>query len=189
MDFSKRKRNRLKDYDYSANGAYFVTVCTTDRQKILSHIVGDDAHIVPTNYGAVVEKYIKRIPGIEKYVIMPNHIHMMIFNNNGAMWASPPTENITKFDIDKTEITVTESNHIYTTILNDNGAMWASPPTQSVSQKIKTFKCLITKEIGKSIFQRSFHDHIIRNRADYLRIWQYIDENPLKWELDRYYIE
>ena len=120
---------------------------------------------------------------------MPNHIHMMIFNNNGAMWASPPTENITKFDIDKTEITVTESNHIYTTILNDNGAMWASPPTQSVSQKIKTFKCLITKEIGKSIFQRSFHDHIIRNRADYLRIWQYIDENPLKWELDRYYIE
>ena len=86
-----RKQNRLKEYDYSQNGYYFITICTADKQKILCNIVGDDAHIVPTKYGTVVEKFIQSIPGIDKYVIMPNHIHLIIKNENGTMWASSPT--------------------------------------------------------------------------------------------------
>ena len=86
-----RKPNRLCEYDYSTNGAYFITICTQDRRKILSSIVGDDAHIVPKPYGSVTEKYIRNVPEIEKYVIMPDHIHLIIRLDNGSMWASTPT--------------------------------------------------------------------------------------------------
>ena len=49
MEMPQRKPNRIEGYDYSQNGAYFITVCTRDRKKILSDIVGDDAHIVPSD--------------------------------------------------------------------------------------------------------------------------------------------
>ena len=87
----ERKRNRLCNYDYGQNGAYFIAICTKDRKQILSKIVGDDAYIVPKPYGLVVEKYIRNVPQIEKYVIMPDHIHMLIRLDQGSMWASTPT--------------------------------------------------------------------------------------------------
>ena len=90
MEIPRRKPNRIAGYDYSQNGAYFVTICTQEREKILSNIVGDDAHIVPQPYGQVVEKYIRNAPEIEKYVIMPDH--MIIRLDNGSMWASTPTK-------------------------------------------------------------------------------------------------
>ncbi|MBQ7799940.1 MAG: hypothetical protein IJ370_05555, partial [Oscillospiraceae bacterium] len=64
-----------------------------------------------------------------------------------------------------------------------------SSPTKSIPQLVKSFKTLITKEIGKSIFQRSFHDHVIRDERDYLKIWNYIDTNPAKWNVDCFYIQ
>lgn len=145
MDLPNRKTNRLKKYDYTTPGYYFITICTKGRENILCDVVGDDAHIVPKPYGIIVEKYIKSIPGIDKYVIMPDHLHLII----------------------KIE----------------NGPMWASAPTKSISQIVKSFKILVTKEIGRSIFQRSFFDHVIRNEEDYLETWNYIESNPGKlWE-------
>ena len=103
MDLPKRKPIRLKGYDYSQNGAYFITMCTNKRECILSNIVGDDAYIVPknclSNYGLICDKYINNINikyenvTVDKYVIMPNHIHLIIFLN-GTMRASSPTRNI-----------------------------------------------------------------------------------------------
>jgi putative transposase len=163
MDLPKRKPNRLKGYDYSQSGAYFITICVKDRQKLLGKIVGGDAFIAPhtrlSKYGMVVDKYIRRTKGIDKYVIMPNHIHMIIIINS---WVS---------------------GTIY-----DNGTMRASSPTQSIPQLVKSLKILITKKIGFSLFQRSYHDHIIRNEKEYKQIWEYIDTNPLKWEEDKYYL-
>ena len=92
MDLPKRKRLRLEEYDYNQNGAYHVILCTKDRKPVLSCIVGDDAHIVPKPYGQIVEKYIRNVPEIEKYVLMPDHIHMLIRLDNGSMWASTPTD-------------------------------------------------------------------------------------------------
>ena len=63
----------------------------------------------------------------------------------------------------------------------------ASSPTKSVSDIVKSFKTLVTKEIGKPIFHRSFYDHIIRGEQDYREIWDYIDGNPAKWRQDRFY--
>ena len=151
MELSKRKSNRLQEYDYSTPGAYFVTICTNGRKQILSDIVGDDAHIVPSKYGIIAEHYLCNVNEIEKYVIMPNHIHMII--------------------------------------RIDNGTMWASSPTKSISTIVRSFKTLVTKEIGKSIFQRSFYDHVIRDEKDYQKIWEYIDTNPIKWADDCYYSE
>ncbi len=78
-------------------------------------------------------------------------------------------------------------NHIHLIIKQEQGSMWASTPTPSLSQTIKTFKTLVTKTIGKTIFQRSFYDHIIRGEKDYQEIWQYIDNNPRKWQEDRFH--
>ena len=88
MNLPIRKRTRLDKYDYSSNGLYFLTLCTKDRQKLLGEIVRDGAHDVPkvelSDYGRIVEKYILSSNKIEnvtvdKYVIMPNHIHMLVF--------------------------------------------------------------------------------------------------------------
>ena len=62
-----------------------------------------------------------------------------------------------------------------------------SVPTKSVVNIIRSIKILTTKEIGYSIFQRSYHDHIIRNEKDYTEIYQYIENNPARWAEDRYY--
>ena len=155
MELSKRKSLRLQGYDYSQNGAYFITVCTKDRKHLLCDIVGDDAHIVPKPYGQVVEKYIRNVPEIEKYVIMPNHIHMIIRLDNGSMWASTPTE--------------------------------GKAGSNRIASIIRSIKTLSSKEIGESIFQRSYYDHVIRGEKDYLEIWEYIDLNPLKWREDSLY--
>ena len=151
MDIHQRKTNRICEYDYSRNGAYFITICTHERRKILSEIVGDDAHIVPKPYGCIVEKYICNVPEIEKYVIMPDHIHMIIRLDDGSMWASTPTTNHTRLQHSR------------------------------VASIVRSIKVLVTKEIGRSIFQRSYYDHVIRNQRDYDEVWQYIENNPRKW--------
>ena len=153
-----RRQLRLPDYDYSAPGAYFITICTDKRREILSTVfVGADAHIGPqvrlTTIGQIAEKYICSIPGIDRYVIMPNHIHMII--------------NIGKAD----------------------GSMWASTPTKSISSIVRSFKTLVSKEVGGSIWQRSFYDHVIRSEAEYLCVWEYIDSNPARWSEDEYYCD
>lgn len=82
--------------------------------------------------------------------------------------------------------TVIMSNHIHMVLkLKENGRAQLAP---TVSRIIQQFKGAVTKRIGVSVWQKGFYDHIIRDEADYLRIWQYIDTNPAKWTEDCYYI-
>lgn len=163
MDIPTRKPNRLKEYDYSQNGAYFITICTQDRKEMLSKIVGDGLSVPKlTTEGYIVEKYVKEIcikypcASVDKYVIMPNHIHLLIGINN------------------------------------ENGT---DDPSPTIGKIIGWFKYSSTKSINNSkncidkVFQRSFHDHIIRNETDYREIWEYIDTNPLKWTEDCFYVK
>ena len=145
MDLPNRKPNRLENYNYGTNGAYFITICVKNRKRLLCDIVGDDAHIVPKKCGKIIEKYICNVPEIKKYVIMPDHIHIIV------------------------QI--------------ENGSMWASTPTNKVSNIVRSIKTLTTKEIGESIFQRSYYDHIIRNQQDFNKIWEYIENNPENWKI------
>lgn len=168
MEKQTRKPNRLKDYDYSQNGAYFITICTKDRKPILSTIenrtttVGEG--LAPpetklTDYGKIIETELLKLEQryiylkIDKYVIMPNHIHLLLQLDNEAGGASP------------------------------------SP---TISDIICAFKSLSIKECKKRsqagiLFQRSFYDHIIRDEYDYQNIWQYIESNPMNWEKDKFY--
>ncbi|MBQ7302043.1 MAG: hypothetical protein IJW89_00485 [Clostridia bacterium] len=176
-DFPRRKATRLKDFDYSTTGAYFVTVCTTNRRCLLSKIiaptngsiVGDGALDVPqvklTEIGRIAEKHLlasERIQGvrIDRYVIMPNHIHAII-----AIKADENDEQV-------------------------HGTSRAPSPTNKLLPHIvATFKRFCHKEIGQVVFQRSFHDHVIRDYADYDEIAKYIAENPIRWRLDTLYAE
>ena len=164
MELPKRKPNRLKNYDYDREGAYFITICTQDRRCLLSHIVGDAALGVPkselTDLGRIVEKYIlsgnrmDRLT-VEKYVVMPNHIHLLLL-----------------VDID-----------------NDGTPRAASPTKSIIPRFVAAMKRLVNQEVGNNLFQRSYHDHIIRGQQDYLKIWEYIDNNPKQWELDCFYVK
>lgn len=79
----ERKRNRLCNYDYGQNGAYFITICTKDRKQILSKIVGDGFPI-PNLPGRIAEEMIEQVMirypsvSVDKYVIMPDHIHLLL---------------------------------------------------------------------------------------------------------------
>ena len=65
--------------------------------------------------------------------------------------------------------------------------MKASSPTKNIENIIRSFKIMVTKEIGNSIWQISYHDHIIRGEKDYQKIWEYIDTNVVRWEKDCFY--
>jgi len=85
---------------------------------------------------------------VDKYVIMPNHIHLILL------------------------------------ISDDHGRAMRAPTISTVVNQLKGY---VSKQIGYSIWQKLFHDHIIRNNADYLDIWKYIDENPVRWHEDCFY--
>ena len=67
--------------------------------------------------------------------------------------------------------------------------MKASSPTKNIATIIRSFKIMVTKEIGYPIWQRSYHDHIIRGEKDYQKIWEYIDTNVIRWQKDCFYVE
>ena len=163
MELPVRKPTRLKDYDYSRGGYYFITICTHKRKNILSDIVGDGVYDIPkttlSHCGEIVEKYIQKMNYqydnvcIDKYVIMPNHIHLIL-------------------------------------VVNNNGMSRAPSPTNAIIPKfVSLFKRYCNREYDENIFQRSFHDHIIRDENDYIRICEYIENNPLKWAEDCFYTE
>ena len=86
MPNTDRKRLRLEGYDYRTEGVYYITVCTANKEKTLCsisppEIEGDYPKILLTPLGRIVEEAIKRIPGIDKYAVMPNHVHMILFQN------------------------------------------------------------------------------------------------------------
>ncbi len=160
MKYAKRKPNRLPNFDYSQSGAYFLTICTQDRKNLLSHIVGGGVLDAPSNQltaiGKVIEECIlsvNNVPKIhvDKYVIMPNHIHLILLIDHHT---NEPT---------------------------------STPVNAAIPRLISGFKRLCHQRVGFSIFQRSYHDHVIRGEADYQMIWQYIDSNPALWTKDCFY--
>ena len=162
----ERKPTRLKYFDYSLNGAYFVTICTQGRKNILSAIgaVGEGSPLPKlSRYGEIVDNWIQELPkrykeiSVDCYVIMPNHIHLLL------------------------------------SLTRDDGR---GDPSPTVAEMIGWLKYQATKDInlllgtkGERVFQRSFYDHIVRNYDDYCETYKYIYENPIKWHLDKLYLE
>ena len=159
---------RLQSFDYSAPGAYFITVCTSEKRCILSDIpespvpsvgagVLDGPRVILSDIGQIVEETIHSIDqhyanvSVDKYVIMPNHIHLLIRIHAQGSSGTP------------------------------------TPTNETIPALISVLKRLTNRKTGEKLWQRSYYDHVIRNETDYREIWQYIDANPLRWTEDRFY--
>ena len=168
----ERKTPRYQSFDYNSDGVYFITICAQNRRCILSRIVGTGVLDCPkpelTGYGKIADKYVKQLNdfydhlSVEEYVIMPNHIHFLLL-------------------VKKNKNT------------SDNGQSRTPVPTNieransACSQFVSTFKRFCNKEYGENIWQRSYYDHVIRDRQDYEEHVRYIMENPARWYYDELY--
>ncbi len=165
MELPKRKPQRLKEYDYSQSNAYYITICTQNRLPILGKI--ESGNMVLSEFGKAVERILLNISKrndtvvvfynvvIDKYCIMPNHIHGILNIANNHQDSDVTLSDIIKyFKISTTKFYI------------DNVRYGDYEP------------------FNKKVWQKSFYDRIIRNETDYLRIWKYIDENVLKWNED-----
>lgn len=170
MERLERKDPRLAGFDYSTPGGYFITICAKARRHLFwsserdagpdapasdGHVGASFARPVLSRYGKIVSEELQRLAqtyptvALDKSVIMPNHIHMIL------ILKPQPT-----------------------------GRAKLAPTIPRILQQ---FKGAVTKHCGVPVWQKGYHDHIIRNDDDYRRIWQYIDTNPAKWREDRYY--
>lgn len=161
-----RKRNRKKGFDYTSNNIYFVTICCKYRIHYFGQIVNDEMKL--NTYGKIVEAHImwleNQYPYLEMHntVVMPNHVHLLFEINprNGF-------KNRTGHDLS----------------LQETGA---DMNIKSVSELMGAFKTTSSKQIhlhGNMDFewQRSFHDHIVRDADRYDSIYNYITNNPARW--------
>ena len=150
MSYYNRKSPRISNYDYSNPNYFFITICAHHRKCLF----GTVSELNPI--GKIVRDHIIQIPGhyqhirIDKYVVMPNHIHLILCLPAGG--------------------------------------------NNDARQVIGQFKSGVTRAIrahfpNMQVWQRSFHDHVIRNDEDYRRIWNYIDGNPLCWEKDCFFVD
>jgi len=159
--YPNRKHPRMNQYDYSSPGAYYITICTHNKEYTLSEIVkpkDGTAVAKHTELGKIVSEQFrlleKRYPHlhIDQFVVMPNHIHAIMFL---AQYEAEPIQRASVIDM------------------------------------ICAFKSLAARE-GKriynkeKIFQASFYDHLIRNETEYRKIAEYIQQNPLAWELEKF---
>ena len=150
MSYYARKSPRIPNYDYSTQNYYFITICSHNRRCIFGTVEK------LSEIGEIAEKHIAQLPthyediSVEKFVVMPNHVHMILALNCHG-----------KYD---------------------------------VQQIIGQYKSGVSREVGKkysldSVWQRSFHDHVIRSQAAFEKIWLYIEGNPQCWKDDYFFID
>ena len=166
-ELPKRKKNRLENFDYSSSGAYFITICTKDRKNIFwrkdqPNFVGEDS-ILP--YDSIQLSLYGKI--VEKSI---NAIPMRYYYIKLMQYVVMP-------------------NHVHLILFipYEDGRIISSPT--DISTVVGQMKRRVSKEIGFSVWQRSFHDHVIRDKEDYEKIAKYVRENPTRWQYDCFYSE
>jgi REP element-mobilizing transposase RayT len=164
-----RRSIRLKDYDYSQSGAYFITICTHNRECLFGEIV--NVGMILNEFGKIAwEEWdnnakIRKNLVQDEYVVMPNHVHGILFildeNDIGATRRVAPTERLSGL------------------------------ASGSIGAIIGQFKSIVTKRVnsirgtpGLDIWQRNYHEHVIRDEDELLEIREYIANNPIRWAED-----
>ena len=168
--FGDQRQYRLPHYDYSSEGAYFVTICTKNREdyfgKIRGGIMGlNEVGLVAHQVWTELPSYFNEVI-LDEFIVMPNHIHAILFISCRHAINRVPTG---------------KANGGATGIYNPMGK-------GTLGEIIRSFKARITFEIRKKSiadfsWQPRFYDHVIRNETELTRIRKYIRNNPLKWEL------
>ena len=153
----KRKSNRLQNYDYSSCGAYFLTVCTHKRRN---YFWSDDRLVVKRNQEIELSHYGEIV-------------------NNAILNIHTVYESIL---VDHYVI-MPDHVHLLLKICADEFGRPMDAP--AMSQVVQQMKGYVTKQIGHSIWQKSFFDHVIRNSADYNEHIKYIYDNPVNWQFKK----
>ena len=179
-DKHHRRSIRVKGYDYSQAGAYFITICTKNRESLLGEII--DNEIVLNDIGRLIQLSWLDLPNhyphieLDEFVAMPNHIHGIIF------FSHPPT---------------IESDIVGAGLKPDLTRVVDSKPIsdtkrQPLSEIVRAFKTFSARRInayrntaGSAVWQRNYYEHIIRNEDNLNRIRQYIIDNPRNWDRDQ----
>ena len=186
QNFKTRKNLRLKDYDYSMSGFYFVTICINQRICLLSEII--DNKVVLSDVGMMVERnYLgleKRFTNIrcDRYVIMPNHVHCIfeIKNCDAAVGVVPCANPISRQPqgIAATNKTSDQKNASLADVIGVFKSISTVEYIRNVSKNN-------WQKFDKKLWQRNYHEHIIRNEESYYKICEYIEQNPVKWGIDK----
>lgn len=163
-----RRSIRLKGYDYSQAGAYFITICEVNRESIFGDVVNGEMH--PNQFGEIVLKWWNELPKyyppveLDEFVVMPNHMHGIIVITDVGAGLSRPTTG-------RQDATPTEK--------------------RTLGQLVGYFKFQITKEINQvrnagttKVLQGDYYEHIIRNEREWNAIAEYIRNNPANWGAD-----
>jgi REP element-mobilizing transposase RayT len=168
----KRRSIRLKGYDYSSAGAYFITICTHRHVYLFGNIVDEEMQL--NKVGRIVANEWKKTEVIRKevkldeWVIMPNHLHGIVFINRTEDW--------------------------YCSRGDRPVALTAGLQPRSIGAMVAGFKSAATKRVNKlrktpgaKLWQRNYWEHIIRSEPELNGLREYIRNNPAKWEMDRLY--
>jgi REP element-mobilizing transposase RayT len=163
-----RRSIRLPGFDYGQPGMYFVTICTCKRQILFGEVV--EGAMVLNQIGRIVEEEwsktaaLRPYVALDKFVIMPNHFHAIVemHERRGTACRAPTAER------------------------------FAQPVSGSLPTIIRSFKSAVTKRVndcrnmpGVPFWQENYYEHVIRNEDDLHRIREYIQTNPVRWEIDR----
>jgi REP element-mobilizing transposase RayT len=183
-----RRSIRLQNYDYSQNGAYFVTICVNKKQELLGNI--ENGEMIPNDAGLMVsnlwQKLAEKFDGvfIDEFCVMPNHFHGILVIENSMKMG----ENM----VSPVRIEIENTKNV--------GVEPCFNPIQGLPRFISWFKRISTNKyihgVNKNgwepfyqkLWLRNYHERVIRNESDLEKIRQYIVNNPANWENDENYL-
>ena len=190
----RRKTIRLQNYDYSQNGAYFVTICTAHKRPLFGVVRRGDpfgrppvpAYVELSETGRIVESYLTEIPShypdvhLASYVIMPDHIHMiLVLTQNQPQRAGQcpaPTE--------ESDLSCRRGGTPGPPATIEKPAppcrRGGTPGPPALPKIINAFKSLTTRKAGTSLWQRRYYEHILRSQQDFNEAAGYIAGNPVR---------
>lgn len=173
-----RKSYRLRGYDYRRKGLYFITICTKNRECFFGEII--DKEMNCTDLGKIAYQFFDEIPlhtknaEVDVFCIMPNHVHGIIKLSGSSLHS----DNIPSKSMDSNEI----SNYMQA----------LAPKAGSISAIIRSYKSAVSRYSNQNLPDLNFEwhvrfwDHIIRNEEEYIKIYDYIINNPKNWDEDRF---
>jgi len=191
-----RRSVRLSGYDYSKEGAYFITICADAGQYLFGDIVNEE--MVLNKMGQIAYDELLKTPELRLYVsldvfvIMPNHMHGIIllnYDTNGRGLLHTPSPDVTP---------TKNINLVDEGVCNTPLQHWPPPnfrsPSKNIGAIVRGYKSTVTKQINLlddigTVWQRNYHEHIIRDEKSYQKISNYIISNPKNWKEDKFYIK
>ncbi len=191
-DLHHRKSIRLRGYDYSQPGAYFITICTHQRQQLFGAIV--DGAMILNAAGMLADSMWRELAehypsvALGDHIVMPNHLHGIV--HVGAPLAAPHYGLAYSCDIALRNYTAT---HNAVNRMNDATEQGAASSVPTLGKILRRYKSISATAINRHLnrqslpmWQRNYYEHIIRNESAYQNISEYIRNNPQQWQNDPY---